>query len=255
MRKLRLLLALCGALAIGLAVACGGDQDPGTPGAVAAPLDLASTADNLASLRSFRFDVAIKLDITAPKSSGSSDDAFGDAFAGALLGLLGDIKAEGALVAPNSVEMKMSMAGQEFAFVQIDNDAWVKYGSTWEKTVASASGFDFSSPSDLITDFLPQEALAGAKTSQETVNGVKTTRYSFDKKALEKLAQDMGETTAGLDELTSAKLDVWLTADNIPVKIVMDFAGKDESGQQMAMKMEMNVKDINSDSIKIKPPI
>ena len=253
--KLRPFLALAAGLAVAFVIACGGDKDSSAPGALAGPLDLATTADKLLELRSFRFDMTLKLDIPAASSSNADDDALGAAFAGALLGVLGDIKAEGAYVAPDQMEVKMSMAGQEMGMVQIGKDAWVKFGPTWQKTTAATSGLDFSSPTDLITDFLPQQALAGAKTSQETVNGVRTTRYSFDKKALEKLAAEMGESATGLQELTDAKLDVWLTADNIPVKILMDFAGKDESGQKMSMKLELNVRDLNSDSVKIKAPI
>jgi hypothetical protein len=266
MRRINPFLALCGGLAIALVIGCGGDKNDDAnaagdsgggsgSGAAAAPLNLSTTAEKLASLRSFRFDFSMKMDIPASTTGSADDDAFGAAIGGALLGLLGDIRAEGAVVAPDQMEVKMTFAGQEMAVVQIGNDAWMKMGPTWQKTTAAAAGLDFGSPADLFSDFLPEAALSGAKTSQENVNGVRTTRYSFDKKALEKLALETGEAATGLEELTDAKMDIWINGDSIPVKVVMDMAGKDESGQQMSVKLEMNVRDINSDSVKIRPPV
>ncbi|MPZ50313.1 MAG: hypothetical protein GEU75_13615 [Dehalococcoidia bacterium] len=260
MKKLRPLFALGAGLALAFVLACGGDKDAtgggdsggNGSGAVAGPLDLSSTADKLAQLKSFRFDMAMKLEVPMGATGGEDDDAFG----AALLGLFGDIKAEGAFVAPNNMQITMNMAGQEIGIVQIGNDAWTKFGSTWQKTTAEEVGIDIgSSPTELITEFLPQEILAGAKTKEETINGARATRYSFDKAALETLATEMGESAADLKTLTDANLDVWLNGDGIPVKILMEMAGTDDTGQKLSMNLELNVKDLNSDSIQIKPPI
>ena len=251
MKKLQPLLALGLGLALAFVIACGGDKDSGS-GTVAGPIDLASTASKLEELKSFRFDMTMKLDV--PMGTGGSED---DAFGAALLGLFGDIRAEGAFVAPDNMQVTMSMAGQEFGIVQIGADAWTKFGtSKWEKTTAAAAGIDIgSSPTELITEFLPQEVLSGATTKQETVNGVKTTRYSFDKKALEQLAADLGEGLGDLDTLTDANVDLWLNSDNVPVKILMKMAGTDETGQKMSINLEVNVKDINNSAVQIKPPV
>jgi hypothetical protein len=263
MRKLRCVFPLIAAGALIFGVACGGDDNDdsnasgsgGESPGVAAPLNISASAANLAELRSFRFDLAMKIDIpTSPSSGGTADDEFGAALGSALLGVLGDIKAEGAFVAPDQAQLTMTLAGEEVGMVQIGKDAWVKFGPTWEKTDATDLGLDFSSPTDLFEDFLPAEILSGAKTSREKVNGVDTTRYSFDKAAIEGLLEETGETE-GLGELTSANLDVWLSADNVPVKLVMNMTGKDESNQSMSVKLELNVRDINSDSIRIRPPV
>src|SRR5688572_19506211 len=138
--KLRAItIGLLATLLLGFAVACDDDKDASNGSAAAQPLDLSESADKLLALRSFRFSFNMKLELPSDLGTGSEDDAFGAALAGAFLGLLGDIKAEGAFVAPDSVEAKMTFAGQEMSFVQIGNRAWVKERTAWQETAATAS--------------------------------------------------------------------------------------------------------------------
>jgi hypothetical protein len=264
-----LCLPLVAALAA-IAIACGGDAKPANESASSAPgsgassntaqfVDLRASTSKLEELKSFRFDFAMKLDLGALPSSGSSNsgDALGEAMMAALFGSLGDIRAEGAYVAPNQVEGKVRFGGQEMGYVQIGEKAWVKQGANWQATSASsdlAAGFS-ASPTELFEEFLPEQVLRGAKTSRESVNGVSTTKYSFDKKSLENVAKELGEDTADFDDVTEMNFDIWLMDGNVPVKVLMAIAGKGEGGQSMSMRLEMNVRDINSDSIRIRPPI
>jgi hypothetical protein len=251
-----------------IAIACGGGDGeketasnaPSSGGSAAGTaqfVDLRASTSKLEDLKSFRYDFAMKLDFGALPSGGSKpEDALGEAFAAAFLGALSDIKAEGSFVAPNQTEGKVRFGGEEIAYVQIGDKAWVKMGSSWEPTSASsdfASGIT-SSPTDLFQDLLPMEVLRGAKTSQESVNGVKATKYSFDKQALESLVKQFGEDTADFEDVDTAKFDIWLNEGSIPVKILMEIAGKSDAGQKMSVRLELNVRDINSDSIKIRPP-
>jgi hypothetical protein len=235
----------------------GSSQSGNSGGSQKDSLNLSASASKLMDLRAFRFDMTMKMDLGSAangSSSGSAGDALGNAFASVLLGALGDIKMEGSFVKPDQMDMRMKMSGQELGFVQIGKKAWVKFGGSWQETDADSGAFSFSDTSDLFSDFLPSEALKGAKVSQEKMNGVDATHYAFDKKSLESMSKDLA-SSADLKDLTQANLDVWMNSDNIPVKILMDFAGKDDKGQKMAMKLEMNIRDINSDSIKIKAPI
>ena len=277
MRQRRLLLMpILAGLLLALVVACGGGGDnkaassekpapddaaqPSSQpssggGSTSQVLDLASTRSKLLDLRSFRFDMAMKMDLgDGAKPQDGEDDSLGSAFAAALLGVLGDIKAEGSFVAPDAAEMKIKLGGMDVSYVQIGEKAWVKYAGAWQQTDAERDlGFG-RSPTEMFDQFVPQEVLKGATTTRETMNGQQTTHYAFDKKSLEALAKDLGEDAGGLQELSSAALDVWLTDDNIPVKLVMDIAGKDDSGNKVSMQLTMNVRDINAD-IKIKPPV
>jgi len=71
---------------------------------------------------------------------------------------------------------------------------------------------------------------------------------------LANVATELGEA-ADFQDVTDANIDLWLMDGNVPVKILMSFAGKDASGNKMSMKLELNIRDINSSSISIKPPI
>jgi len=268
MIQFRWLLAPVAAGLLGLIVACGGDKDSGPNsvkgdgssgrgGSVSTELDLSNAANRLMELRSFRFEVALKMDFdTSALKPGDSDDEFGAAFANAFLALFKDIKMEGAYVAADSFEMKMALAGEDVHMIQIGDRAWINEGSGWKATDADSSDLSFlGDPSELALDLLPNEVLNNAKTKSEKVNGVETTRYSFDKKAIEAMASDLGEETAGLEKIDSAKLDVWMTEDNIPVKIAMEIKGQAEDGSKMGINLEFNVTDLNSDKIKIEAPI
>lgn len=255
----RAFLAFVALLVAGLLAACGGDDKSSSapssdssekPGTVLEQVDLAQSVQNLQKLQSFRFDLAMKIDMGG--SGAGASNTLDDAFGSALLGAFGDIKASGSVVMPDQAELSMTMLGQEFSFVQIGSQAWVKTGSVWQATTADS--LSFGSPDDLFSDLLPSEVLRGAKTSREKVNGVDAVRYSFDKKALQALADYFGES-ADMTSLQDANLDIWLNSDSIPVKMTMKFSGRDDDGQLVSFKLELNLKDINSPSIKVKAPV
>jgi hypothetical protein len=146
----------------------------------------------------------------------------------------------------------MSVAGQSFGLVKIADKAWMQFGGVWTPVESDELAFSFDDfdLGELSGGILPREFLQAANVTKEKLGGVDTTRYSFDKTALESLAEDaaMGE------EIDSAQLDVWLTDDGIPVKVVADFSGHDAEGNKSAIKLDLQLKDINSD-IKIKAPM
>ncbi len=270
MKPIRVFSAVLAILVVSLAVACSGgkkDSQPATTGSTSGPsqnastngssgstgggqtLDLSKASSAMQQLQSYRFDLSMNMDF----GTAASGDA-GDTLGSALLGALGNIKAKGAFVNPDQVDMTMSLLGQDMAYIQIGQQAWVKAGGQWEATSPDNSGL--GSPSDLFKDFVPSDVIKYSKTSRESVNGQKATHYSFDKNALQQLAQELGTDTGtgSITDLSKANLDMWVTDENIPVKMLMDMAGTDSSGQKMSLHMEMNITDINS-KITIKPPI
>ena len=264
--KSRFIALMLAGISVAVLVACGGDKNSSDAGSSASrtssnasSLNVGQVTSNLAELKSFRFDAHLKLDLGDfdLSSLGEDEDEFGAAFGALFMGLLNDVSIEGAVVAPDQAQFKVNLGGQVVEFIQIGQKAWIKQGSTWLETSASnelTMGLG-SSPMDLASQFLPQQVLSGAKTSKERVNGVDTTHYAFDKAALEEVARSLGESTTGAEDLTKANLDIWLTEQNVPAKLAVDVQGKDESGQQMGIQLTLNVKDINSSSITIKPPV
>ncbi len=236
--------------------ACGGKGDDSAgalpPGAVLDRIDLASTLQSVQTLSSFRFDFTMKLEVQSKGSSGAGGNPAADAFAQALMQGLRDVKGGGAVAGPDQFEVSLSAMGQEVGFVQIGDKAWVKAGKGW--VPSGTAGLGTVRPQDIAAGLIPDQVLKVAKTSREKMNGVETIRYSFDKKALQQLAQDLHETVdvASVDQ---ADVDVWLNADNIPVRVAMKFAGEDEDGSKVSLTLELNLKDINDPSIQIKAPV
>ena len=272
MPRIKAILMGGAGLLAALAVACGGgdsdeagsngDTNGGNGGEAVAGNDapaggsaqqtvnLNESAARLSELTSFRFDMSMAFDFGESADSEDPDAAL----AAAMMAAFGNISAEGAFVAPDSMAITASFIGQEFSFVQIGDEAWERVGDTWEPTTAEASLFSMEDPASMVTDFLPDEVLEVAETSRETINGVDAIRYSFDKETLEAAATELGEDTSDFAELTNANLDIWLTEDGIPVRILMDISGQDETGSAMSMNLEMNISDINSDSVTIERP-
>jgi len=214
-------------------------------------IDVNQSAAQFGELKSFRFDVRLKLDFGSAGSAGGINDLFG----ADLLAFFTDVSAEGAYVAPDKLEVKLHAGPLDMAVVQIGNESWVKFDETWQAgDYGNNLGLAPSDPGELLKELVSSLKLSSAKTSKESVNGVMTTRYSFDKEALEKLAESLGAGAGEFRDIDEANLDLWLNQDDVPVKLSMAVTGKDEEGQKVAMDLQMNLKDINS-NIEIKPPV
>ena len=218
-------------------------------------VDLKEVAATVEELKSFRFDLTMKLEVPDLSAGNftSDDDALGALFGAVLLGALGDIKAKGAYVAPDQMEITLTLAGQEMGIVQIGNRSWFKQGGRWQE-MPGGSELDFSAADVFQDDLFPTDILQGIKSKREKVNGVETNHYTLDKMAFEALARDLGESTEDLDAVDKLNLDLWLTDDNIPVKVAFDMSGKDDSGASLIIKLQMNLTDINDSGIRIRPP-
>lgn len=254
MPKFRPLLALGAGLALSIAVAgCSGDSNSPAGGAAAGgdrTINLSQSAAKISELKSFRFTLDASIDV-GTQSPSTVEDALGGAMASMLLSGLKDVKIEGAVVAPDQLQINLKMSGQEFGLVQLGDQAWANFGGMWSpvepEELGLENGFDFG---DLTADALPVEVVQAAKVTSEKVNGVNATRYSFDKAALQSLADDASAD----QQLDDANLDVWLTDEGIPVKLTMKMSGKDDTGQKMSIQLEFSLKDINS-NITIKAPM
>ncbi len=250
---------------LALIVSCGGDDKAATSDGASPSSDgsstgtiqsvnLEKTASALTELQSFRFNLAVKLDVGEALAT-DPEDELGGAIAALLLGALADLRAEGAFVAPDRFEVTLSFGGEDISLVQIGSQSWVKFDGVWQESPAGTESLDLSDgvPTEMLGDLLPVEVLEAAETSSEEINGISTTHYSFDKAALLAAGEAMGDTS-GIPDLTEASLDLWLTADGVPIKIVMTASGKDEQGQDMTVEFELILSDFNDDSIEIKPP-
>jgi len=255
MTRIKTLSAIAAGLVLAIAVTgCSGDSSNSTgnvsAGSAVRTINLSQSAAKISELKSFRFSLAASID-AGTQSPATVEDALGDAMAAMLLSGLKDVKVEGAVVAPDKLQISVKMSGQEFGFVQIGDEAWTMFGGMWTpiapEDLGLENGFDFG---DLTADALPVEVVEAAKVTKEKVNGADATRYSFDKAAIQKLADDASAD----QQLDDANLDVWLTDEGVPLRMTMKFAGKDDAGQKTSMQMEFNLKDVN-ENITIKAPM
>jgi hypothetical protein len=276
--RLRWITAPLVALLLGFAVACGGDSgdaatrnDPGSAGSsggasaaasglprteagggstTTGTLNFASTASRLAEVESFRFNFNLALDLDTPEG------ATGSGPADFLTALLGDVRAEGAYVAPDTYEVSVDLMDETLQAVKAGDDVWVNDGSGWEPAGTGVIGpIGFSSPEDLLIGLIPAAELAGAETTSENVNGVDATRYSFDKESLASLAMELGVPVGfeDISEIETLALDVWVSGDGLPVKLQLDASGESE-GTTASLGLEFNVTDLNDPGIAIELP-
>ena len=209
-------------------------------------------------IKSFRFEMTMKANLPSTPEAGTPapDEPLGD-FLGALSGLMGDMKMEGAVIAPDRSSMVMTVGGHEFgSFVQIGSQQWMKVAglTDWTEGPASdESGFLFS-PMDFCETAEEDlsSALSGLEGDKETVNGIETVHYHLDQADLTFFQEFLGGTEDLPDEFN---MDVWLAEDgDWPVRMIFAASGEDDDGQSLSFDISIEFKDFNDSSIKIEPP-
>ena len=293
MRILPVALALI--LGLGLLAACGGGEDEetedegatataaapasgdvsatGTPqvGATGTPREGSPSASPSgggsaqavgcefpSDIESFRFEMTMKANLpTTPEAeTPESEEPLGD-FLGALSGLMGDMKMEGAVIAPDRSSMEMTVGGHEFgSFVQIGSQSWMKVAglTDWTEEPASEDSEFLFSPMDFCETAEEDlsSALSGLEGENETVNGIETVHYHLDQADLTFFQEFLGGTEDLPDEFN---MDVWLAEDgDWPVRMIFAASGEDDDGQSLSFEISIEFKDFNDSSIKIEPP-
>jgi hypothetical protein len=286
-------LALAVILGVALLAACGGGEDEedngaaeatteapaaaatvgatGTPrlGATGTPRQGSPTAsptggaqtvgcDFPSDIGSFRFEMTMKASLpSTPEATPGGEDLGG--FLGALSGLMGDMKMEGAYIKPDRSSMVMTVGGHEFSsFIQIGSQSWMKVAglTDWTEQSSEESEFMFS-PLDLCesAEESLSTSLSQLEGKKETVNGIKAIHYHIDKADLTFLQGLLGDTE-DLGELPDEfNMDVWLAEDgDWPVRMTFKASGEDDNGEALSFDISIEFKDFNDSSIKIEPP-
>ena len=209
-------------------------------------------------IESFRFEMTMKANLpTTPEAeTPESEEPLGD-FLGALSGLMGDMKMEGAVIAPDRSSMEMTVGGHEFgSFVQIGSQQWMKVAglTDWTEEPASEDSEFLFSPMDFCETAEEDlsSALSGLEGENETVNGIETVHYHLDQADLTFFQEFLGGTEDLPDEFN---MDVWLAEDgDWPVRMIFAASGEDDDGQSLSFDISIEFKDFNDSSIKIEPP-
>jgi hypothetical protein len=257
---LRCVATLLVLLAVGLLAACGGSGDEkgaadqaapaaadvtaaATPGGESATGETTAPAEAFANLQSYRIAMRFTLE-------GGTGDAGGT--------LAMDL--EGSYVAPDRSQASVSahLGDLELAeeTITVGSQTWVKTGDTWAEGEAQ---FDISdlSPASLLQDLKPEQ-LRVLKPTEETVNGVKSLRYSIDRGDIESLGNLgalFGDST-GLENLPEDfNIDLWLAQDGgWPVRLTMVAKGAIDEGDEINLDFSLDITDVNDPGIEIAPP-
>lgn len=223
-----------------------------TEAAAAAQLRCEAPSD----VKSFRYVVAMKLDIPELREAQGAGDT-GQGFLGAFPGAFTDMEMHGAFVAPDRSEIRMRMGQDELVVITIGDRQWTKLpGGNWIESPASGEAEPFS-PATLCEESFSDLELSGLKGKEETINGIKTRRYHLERTDLEALARLFGGLEEEVQDLPEQFVtDLWLAKDgNWPVRIEVKASGKDQQGRDFSIEVRMEIKDLNDSGIKIEPPM
>ena len=213
-------------------------------------------------IESFRFTMTMKANLPSTPEAptqAAGEEPLGD-FLGALSGLMGDMKMEGAVITPDRSSMEMTVGGHEFgSFVQIGSQSWMKVAglTDWTEEPASEGSGSLFSPMDFCETAEEDlsSALAGLEGENETVNGIEAVHYHLDEADLT-LLQDLLGSTEDLGQLPNEfNMDVWLANDgDWPVRMSLAASGENGDDQPLSFDIFIEFKDFNDGSIKIEPP-
>jgi len=213
-------------------------------------------------IESFRFIMTMKANLPSTPEApteAAGEEPLGD-FLGALSGLMGDMKMEGAVITPDRSSMEMTIGGHEFgSFVQIGSQQWMKVAglTDWTEEPASGDSGFILSPMDLCetTEEDLSSALSGLEGENESVNGIDAVHYHLDEADLTLLQDFLGSTEDLGDLPEEFNMDVWLAEDgDWPVRMSLAASGEDDEGQPLSFDILIEFKDFNDSSIKIEPP-
>jgi len=182
------------------------------------------------------------------------------------------MEASGAFVAPDrqqsTIKADLGFLSINLESIAIGDQSWTREpGGEW--TDASADG---GLGSDLGLDISPtdvmgtgddeslqelRDLLADREFESEKVNGVDAVRYTLTREDLQNEIQASGsaQDLADLEDLDEFEGAIWLErSTGYPVKFVLDASGTVE-GDETTVHIELNLTDLNDDSISIEPPI
>jgi hypothetical protein len=227
-------------------VACGGDSDGDV--VPAGEVKLAS-ADELTS---FRYDLTISIEVSEDATSPLAIDL--------------SMELSGAVITPDREHTTVKV---DFGFFAIDLET-IRIGTqTWAREPAGQWAVESPGEEALPLDLSPlditacsefsslQAVISGLAGTVETVNGVSAVRYDMNADQFASAFPDEAGSESDLptDDLENITISLWVARDSgIPIRLILEGTSTgDDAGS--TVKLELNLTDLNSSSIKIEAPI
>jgi hypothetical protein len=207
-------------------------------------------------LDSFRYDIAVKLQLPGLQSAGGTPaPAFG-AFSNTLAALLSDFRIEGAYVAPDRRQAILEFQGDEVELREIGDKRWERLGDSWGELDTTSPDIQDLTPrvvcEELVRKLAP--SLNDDTAQEEVVNGVAANRYALTRADLTALGNLLG-LAAGADLPDEFQVNVWFADDGAwPLKLEVNSQTTDPAGQTGSVQLTMELRDVNDGGISIEPP-
>jgi len=222
---------------------------PRTPGAAATPSEGGLTTGSLADLDSYRYTMNMELEGLESVFAESLSAIPGQDPAALAESLTMEVT--GAYVAPDKIEVRMSISGvdDELAMTTIGDQQWVEMGDLAIGPIQAVGDIEEMNLASIVWDGFSADTggLTCTSEKKETVNGVASNYCGIDAATFEQLA-DLFGGTGDMGDIDEFSLDLWLAEDgDWPVRMRANVAGTDETGKDFRAKLELDVTDVNED--------
>ncbi len=163
---------------------------------------------------------------------------------------------DGSVVAPDRHYFKITATGGEpFGAIVIGSQLWWEEGGVWEaRSGPLAVSYQ---PPGVCQAILSELDLGQAEPQREEIDGLQTIHYSFPKNPSPSgMAQVFGENSDAALLVPAPDVDVWLSEDGQElVRLELGGKGLYSDGRLLIVRLVIDVRDINDESITIEPPI
>lgn len=132
----------------------------------------------------------------------------------------------------------------------IGNQQWIKLGNLWTES-AVPNAFP---PLRVCEAILTELDLEGLPFTSETVNGREARRFQLDAAPIRTIALLHGPVSDMGRLLTTPSVEIWITDEGWPAKVVIKDQADYPSGRELLMEISLDITDVDAGDIVIEPP-
>jgi hypothetical protein len=247
---------------LALAIACGGQEEP-QPGESPTPEGGAlSSCEALEELKAYRYTVYLLVESPEPPENATPPPPTPGTtiIRNILHPVLFDYTIEASYVAPDRLDamtiqwLPVSGEERELPIVIIGDRRWFMLADQWVEDPRVPLSYR---PLDICSAIFPDLDLSQAEPRSESVNGVKTLYYSLaDVFSEQGMARIFGPGSEMDILLKRLNVDLWLAEDGgWPARMEIRSSGFFGDGREFRVELTVDLRDVNSEEIKVEPPI
>lgn len=269
-------------ISVALATACGGEEEPG-PGESPTPQHGSPTAEAgsptpprgsatpqggslaacqaLQDLKSYRYVMHLLVESSKPSEQPTTPVTTPSTPITRLITspVILDYTIDASYVAPDRFDamtiQKIYETGEEseLPIIVIGDRRWYKVADQWTEDPRVPFAYR---PSDICSAIFPDLKLSEAEPEKESVNGVDALHYSLpDVLSEQGMAQIFGAGSEMDILMKKLNVELWLAEDGgWPARMEIRSSGFLSDGTELKVDLTVDLRDVNSDDIKVEPP-